>query len=86
MGTYDSGEREYWESLTDAFPCLVHHLKTIEINGFMGGGSLDYSIYGFMGGSLFENMVTSFNEKDEQMELLKFLLKNAGACWEWLKS
>lgn len=44
----------------------------------MGGVGLDYSIYGFMGGSLFENMVTSFNEKDEQMKLLKFLLKNAG--------
>lgn len=52
MGTYDSDEREYWESLTDAFPCLVHHLKTIEINGFMRGGGLDYSIHGFMGGSL----------------------------------
>ncbi|KAJ8627885.1 hypothetical protein MRB53_021192 [Persea americana] len=62
----DFDEREYWESLTAIFPCLVHHLKTIKIIGFMGRGSLDSSI-----------KVTSFHEKDEQIKLVRFLLKNA---------
>ncbi|KAJ8627878.1 hypothetical protein MRB53_021185 [Persea americana] len=63
MLKYDFDEREYWESLTATFPCLVHHLKTIKITGFVGEGS---SI-----------KVTSFHEKDEQIKLVKFLLKNA---------
>ncbi|KAJ8627886.1 hypothetical protein MRB53_021193 [Persea americana] len=63
---YDFDEREYWESLTATFPCLLHHLKTIKITGFMGGGSLDSSME-----------VTSFQEKDEQIKLVKFFLKNA---------
>ncbi|XXG69215.1 hypothetical protein AAC387_Pa06g2141 [Persea americana] len=63
---YDFDEREYWESLTATFPCLLHHLKTFKITGFMGGGSLDSSME-----------VTSFQEKDEQIKLVKFFLKNA---------
>ncbi|RWR88403.1 putative F-box protein [Cinnamomum micranthum f. kanehirae] len=63
MLKYDFDEREYWESLTATFPCLVHHLKTIKITGFLGEGS--------------RIKVTSFHEKDEQIKLVKFLLKNA---------
>ncbi|KAJ8627883.1 hypothetical protein MRB53_021190 [Persea americana] len=63
---YDFDEREYWESLRATFRCLVHQLKTIKITGFMGGDSLDPGIKG-----------TSFHVKDEQIKLVKFLLKNA---------
>lgn len=63
---YDFDEKEYWESLTVTFPCLVHHLKTIKIINFMGEGRLHSSL-----------KVTNFHEKDEQIKLVKFLLKNA---------
>ncbi|XXG69211.1 hypothetical protein AAC387_Pa06g2137 [Persea americana] len=63
---YDFDEREYWESLRATFRCLVHQLKTIKITGFMGGDSLDPGIKG-----------TSFHVKDEQIKVVKFLLKNA---------
>ncbi|XP_077242049.1 uncharacterized protein LOC143882442 [Tasmannia lanceolata] len=64
--TYDFEQREYWKMQKSPFPCLVHHLKNVEIRGFMGAVR-DMKI-GNRG-------LTIAHKK--KLKLVKFLLKKA---------
>lgn len=70
MRKINSDEREYLESLSFEFPCLVHHLKTIKITGFMK--DLCESI---VGGNY--PTARAIEKLDKLINLVRFFLGNA---------
>ncbi|XXG90128.1 hypothetical protein AAC387_Pa12g1963 [Persea americana] len=67
----DDFDKEYWERLKFPFPCMVSHLMTIKIYGFMGRECVS-AVDGVTARRFFE-------KQDEEIELVKIFLKNAAA-------
>ncbi|RWR96384.1 putative F-box protein [Cinnamomum micranthum f. kanehirae] len=67
----DDFDKEYWERLKFPFPCMVSHLMTIKISGFMGRECVS-AVDGVTARRFFEKQY-------EEIELVKFFLKNASA-------
>ncbi|XP_077242141.1 putative F-box protein At1g49610 [Tasmannia lanceolata] len=66
MRTHDFVQSEYWQMQKSPFPCLAHRLKSVEIHGFMG---CDRPM------KIRNRGLT--NRQENQLKLVKFLLKNA---------